>query len=53
MGRSEGESAGQAWVAGGEKEDAHLEGLDFEDFAFALQFAPAWKGGREGGREGR
>jgi len=50
MGRSEGKGASEAGVAGGEEEDTHFKGLDFEDFAFALELAP--REGREGGREG-
>lgn len=52
MKRSEGEGAGEACVAGMEEENTHLERLDLEDLAFALEITPmGGGGGREGGKE--
>ncbi len=50
MGRAEGEGAGEAGIVGREEENTHLERLDLEDLAFALELTPRG-GGREGDKE--
>jgi len=53
MKRSEGEGAGEACVAGMEEENTHLERLDLEDLAFALEITPMGGGGGRAGRKKR